>query len=233
MAIEIAERIEDPQHATRAALEAKQAETQTNMPGIIVSYDPAKQTAVVQPAIKGKQFFPDGTSKHVDMPLLLDVPVNFPAGGGTTMTFPVKAGDECLVHFGSRDMSAWWQSGGVQAPIEARMHDLSDAFCTVGIRSQKRMLTGGTHAANAQFRSDDGATLVEIDPAGKIVHIVAPGGLTIDATGGVTINASGGVTINAPTQITGASLKHNAKNVGDTHTHTGVQTGGGNTGAPA
>lgn len=32
--------------------------------------------------------------------------------------------------------------------------------------------------------------------------------------------------------ITSATLTHNGKNIGDTHTHSGVQTGSGNTGAP-
>lgn len=32
--------------------------------------------------------------------------------------------------------------------------------------------------------------------------------------------------------ITSSALKHNGKNVGDDHTHSGVQTGSGNTGAP-
>jgi hypothetical protein len=45
--------------------------------------------------------------------------------------------------------------------------------------------------------------------------------------GGVTfaISSSG-------VAITGGTLTHNGKNIGDTHTHSGVTTGGGNTGAP-
>lgn len=34
-------------------------------------------------------------------------------------------------------------------------------------------------------------------------------------------------------QFTGGSLTHNGKNIGSTHTHTGVQSGGGTTGAPS
>ncbi|MEY0874858.1 hypothetical protein [Providencia manganoxydans] len=33
-------------------------------------------------------------------------------------------------------------------------------------------------------------------------------------------------------ESSGGTLKHNGKNIGDTHTHGGVQTGGGNTGGP-
>lgn len=42
-----------------------------------------------------------------------------------------------------------------------------------------------------------------------------------------TINASEAVAINSP------SLTHNGKNIGDSHTHGGVETGGGNTSTPS
>lgn len=40
------------------------------------------------------------------------------------------------------------------------------------------------------------------------------------------------ITINGNVAINGASLTHNGKNVGATHTHSGVQPGTSNTGAP-
>ena len=64
------------------------------------------------------------------------MPVVFPGGGGFALTFPVAAGDECLVVFASRCIDAWWQSGGVGEPMEPRMHDLSDGFALIGVRSQ-------------------------------------------------------------------------------------------------
>jgi hypothetical protein len=43
----------------------------------------------------------------------------------------------------------------------------------------------------------------------------------------------GAITIHADdVTVTGSNLKHNSKNVGDTHTHSGVQSGPGNTGVP-
>ncbi|MFW8450019.1 Gp138 family membrane-puncturing spike protein, partial [Klebsiella pneumoniae] len=69
-----------------------------------------------------------GAQVSVNLPLLVDVPVVFPRGGGCTLTFPVKPGDECLVIFADRCIDFWWQSGGIQEPVDERMHDLSDAF---------------------------------------------------------------------------------------------------------
>lgn len=65
-----------------------------SMPGIVQSFDPDTVTAVVQPAIKGYEPDSNGVSQSTTLPLLVDVPVVFPRGGGCTLTFPVKAGDE-------------------------------------------------------------------------------------------------------------------------------------------
>jgi hypothetical protein len=161
------ERINDPVEATRAALDGKQAEMWTALPGIVESYDAERQTCTVQPTIKGKVEAQGGAVSSVALPLLVDVPVIFPSGGGFTLTFPIAQGDECLVVFSSRCIDAWWQSGGVQEPLEARMHDLSDGFAIVGPRSQARKLAD-VSTTNTQLRTDDGATYIEIQPGGKV-----------------------------------------------------------------
>jgi phage baseplate assembly protein gpV len=176
----------------------------------------------------------------------VDVPVIFPRGGGCTLTFPVKAGDECLLIFADRCIDFWWQNGGVQKPVDLRMHDLSDAFAIVGPQSQAHKISGITSAA--QLRTDDGAAFVEV-AAGHAITVKTPGKLTatdggteitsptIVLNGNVTINgnlsqgmgASGGsATMHGPVTVIndvtagGKSLM--------THTHGGVQTGSGNTG---
>ena len=115
-----------------------------SIPGIIQSFNPDAVTAVVQPAIKGAEQDESGAEVSVNLPLLVDVPVVFPRGGGCTLTFPVKEGDECLVIFADRCIDFWWQSGGVQEPVDGRMHDLSDAFCIVGPQSQAKKISGIT-----------------------------------------------------------------------------------------
>ncbi|EHF8259117.1 hypothetical protein B8Z58_005063, partial [Enterobacter roggenkampii] len=111
------------------------------MPGVIESFDPDSVTASVRPAIKG---YDGGTEDDgwIELPLLVDVPVIFPRGGGCTLTFPVKAGDECLLIFADRCIDFWWQNGGVQKPVDMRMHDLSDAFAIVGPQSQAHKISG-------------------------------------------------------------------------------------------
>lgn len=208
--------LNDPEEVIRAALFAHQAGVWTAMPGIIQSFDPVKMTAVVQPTIQGTQAILDPTTpggmqtKSVNMPLLPDCPVIFPSGGGVTLTFPIKAGDECLVVLANRCIDAWWQQGGIQPPMEARMHDLSDGFVIVGPRSQPRVLAG-VSTALATLRSDDGTTSVSLDPTGHIVAITAPGGInltgpvamtgTVSITGVLNVSSAilvGGVTVVVP-----------------------------------
>ncbi|ECA3871639.1 TPA: translation initiation factor IF-2 [Salmonella enterica] len=217
-----------------------------SMPGIVQSFDPDTVTAVVQPAIKGYEPDSNGVSQSTTLPLLVDVPVVFSRGGGCTLTFPVKAGDECLVIFSDRCIDFWWQNGGVQEPVDDRVHDLSDAFCIVGPQSQAQKISGISTGA-AQLRSDDGSTFFELNPSTQKIKIVAPGGLDIvtplaDFSEKVTIHGLlswlggmvGSVVSGVASKITGAvefigSVKANGKVIDNTHTHGGVQHGGSNT----
>ena len=75
------------------------------------------------------------------MPVLKDVPVYFPGSKTTGITWPVNAGDECLVVFADACIDAWFQNGGVQNAITVRQHDYSDGFAFVGFRSKPNALT--------------------------------------------------------------------------------------------
>ena len=172
------ERINDLEELLRLAMDGRQSQIHTNQPGIIVSFNPATHTASVQPSIKGRVQKQDGTVSYEALPIIPDVPVSFPGGGGATLTFPIKAGDECWLSHSHRDISAWWQSGGIQQPFESRMHDLSDCVAHVGIRSARHALPGGSSNSSTQLRSDDGKTVIELTN-GQIVNIIAPMGMKI------------------------------------------------------
>lgn len=162
------ERQDEPVEALRAALDGKQAEIWTALPGIVAAFDAAAMTVSVQPAIRGLITGEDGAVRQASLPMLINVPVIWPQGGGFVLTFPIAAGDECLVVFASRCIDGWWQSGGVQSPAEQRMHDLSDGFAIVGPRSQARRLAPAADTQAVQLRSVDGADYVEITPEGTV-----------------------------------------------------------------
>lgn len=217
------------------------------MPGIIQSFDPSTVTCTVQPAIYGLKVGDDGSTASEAIPVLPDVPVVFPRGGGCTLTFPVKTGDECLLVFSDRCIDFWWQNGGVQEAVDPRQHDLSDAFAIIGPQSQAKKISGISTTA-AQFRSDDGSTYLEINPATKKIKLVAPGGFDVispESTFSAKVTITGLLTwmggmvgslaSGTAAKITGAieffgTLKSNGKDISDQHTHSGVQSGSSNSG---
>lgn len=174
------ERYDNPQDVFLAAIQQALARVWTALPGYVISFDGEAVTATIQIGVQNQQLKPEGGVAQVTPPLLEDVPVYFPRGGGCTMTFPVKEGDECLVIFACRSIDSWWQSGGVQSQSSNRMHDLADAFALIGPMSQANKISG-ISTDKVQLRSDDGSTYVELDPQGQIVNVTAPGGMTIDA----------------------------------------------------
>ncbi len=235
------------QQTAQAIADSIATQLRVAMPGIIQSFDADTVTCTVLPAIKGNDSGVSGDRESADLPLLVDVPVIFPRGGGCTLTFPIKAGDECLLIFSDRCIDFWWQNGGVQEPVDSRQHDLSDAFAIIGPQSQAKKISGISTSA-AQFRSDDGSTYFEINPTTKKIKIVAPGGLDVVTPkaefsakvlvnglftflGGLVGSAAAGVSA----KITGAiefvgTLTSNGKTIDDNHTHKDVQPGTGNSG---
>jgi hypothetical protein len=185
----------------------------------VEAVDVSAQTVSVQPAIQGVVADAAGTETAVNLPLLVDVPICWPRAGGFALTFPVKKGDEVLVVFASRCIDSWWQSGGVGAQAEARMHDLSDGFAVLAPTSQAKKLEN-VSAENVQLRDEAGTSYIEITPAGKI-KITAEAQIDMEAP---LINIKGNVVHTAGT-ITSLGRK-----IDGTHTHPGDS--GGTTGVP-
>ena len=171
-------------------------------PGIIQGVDFEHQTCTVQLAVRERLNY-DGDLQWADIPVLPDVPFFIYSGGGYCVTLPIQPGDECLVIFGDNCMDAWWQSGGIQNQVEMRRHDLSDGFAIVGFRSQPNTVSGYSSGA-AQIRNASGDACIEI--SGSTINIRASGG----------VNISGGTTIDSKNFLG--------------HTHSGVESGGSNTG---
>jgi hypothetical protein len=170
----------DQFEAMQTHLDGRQSQIHTGMPGVIVSFDPAKLTAVVQPALHAFQKNPDGTTTNLQITNIPDVPVHFPGGGGHTLTFPVKAGDECWISFSERSLDNWHQQGGLQSPSDHRMHDLNDAVVHVGLRSQTKLPSGGVSPSTVQLRSDDGTTFIDLDGAGNKVTVKTATEIVLD-----------------------------------------------------
>lgn len=229
------ERINSKLITSKAQLRGLQASLWTALPGIIQSFDKDKMTCEVQPAIKANvQDLKTGKVTATALPLLVDVPVAFPGGGGFVMTFPLAAGDNGIVIFSSRCIDNWWQNGGVQTQADLRLHDLSDGMFIPRMYTQNALPAGGVSTNTVQLRSDDGQGYLELG-AGHTLKAVFPGG--IDLEGPLTINgvpvsklAGGQMLFGAPVLSSG-DIKANVSGTGTggvslgTHGHTSTNPG--------
>ncbi len=218
--VSIAERTNDREEALQLMLENQQSGMWTALPGRITAVNRAAGTVQVQPTIQASIRLPDDTSRTQNLPVLADVPIIFPGGGGATMTFPIQPGDECLVVFSSRPIDSWWQGGGEQPAIMPRMHSLSDGFALVGVRNRGRALPTVSDA-QVELRSDGGSTRVSLNPTTNKVDVVATAEVTVTAP---QIKLNGLVTITGGLVVDGITF--------GTHKHTGVSPGGGISAGP-
>lgn len=113
--------------------------------GTVQSFDATSQTASATVNYK-KTFFEFDQTNNVYTPVLVDYPVIsqcpviFLGGGPVTLSFPVAAGDECLILFNDRDLDNWYTGNTGSPNATARLHSFSDAVILVGLRSTNTMI---------------------------------------------------------------------------------------------
>lgn len=90
------------------------------IPGEIVDFDPATQTATIKPL-----YTPKFNGKPLQMPNLMEVPIRMARAGDGGMTFPVAAGDKVTLRPQMRS-SENYQSGEGDDASDARSFNLSD-----------------------------------------------------------------------------------------------------------
>lgn len=146
----------------------------SSIPGIVVSFDPVKQTCVVQPSTQEIVLLPPpstpqnpspGTTQNIPTSVSIepiqDVPIIMMRVPGWSITFPITPGTECLLIFSDMCIDGWWQNGGVNAQYDRRRHDLSDAIALFGPWSQPNVLSD--YSTNSlQIRSDDKSILIDL-----------------------------------------------------------------------
>ncbi|ARF50948.1 Gp138 family membrane-puncturing spike protein [Pantoea stewartii] len=138
------------------------------MPAIVTAFDDKNQTVTLQAAIAGT----DENGGAMTPPVLADVPVKFPRGGGFAFTFPVNPGDEGWVLFADRCIDDWFTTGLVSQAAEHRQHDWSDGGFLPGFSSLARAI--------GSFRND-AIVMCQLD---------GPGYVAIDTGGNVDINGT-------------------------------------------
>lgn len=147
----------------------------TAMPGIIEAYDPATKRASIQPALRTA--FRDG--EYGSLPILPNVPVVLPSGGGFSISFPLQKGDPVLIVFCQRGISLFKKtfvlsnpSGGILAA------DAPVAYPGFGPLE----INAGS---GLSLQQDDGTNKIEITESNVKVSLGETGGGTFYPDGEV------------------------------------------------
>lgn len=106
--------------------------------GIVQTWHPEELTVDVQIANKKTiQVNQDGTKTVSDFaPIRAKVVYCNPF-----QTYPIKAGDECVLLFADREIESWFINGESNPESYPRMHEMTDAVALFGIRSLPKMIT--------------------------------------------------------------------------------------------
>ena len=99
----------------------------TALPGVIHRYSPRTRRADVQPQIR--TMLTDFST--ASRPIVTDVPVVTPFGGGFGMYLPLKPGDNVLMVFAMRDLSEFKQTYKESTPL-AGILELGNAIAIPG-----------------------------------------------------------------------------------------------------
>lgn len=114
------------------------------LPAKVVSFNTSEQTVTIEIMITQMAY--DGSM--LDLPPLVDCPVQMFSYGQFFITAEPQTGDEGLAHFSERCIDGWWESGRKSVPLDIRFNDLSDAFFTGGYKSKPNALTIIPNALN-------------------------------------------------------------------------------------
>lgn len=124
----------------------------------------------------------------------------------------------------SQDIEATVYPDGSRVEYDSASHTL-----TVTVGTGQVVVNCKSATVNCETAAMKASTSVTLDTP----NTICTGNLTVANSlamgGGV---GGGSMAINGPVEITGASLTHNGKNVGSSHSHGGVQSGGASTAPP-
>lgn len=186
------------------------------LPALVIAYDRDRNRATVQPQIMMGTTGGDKISRAQ----IAEVPVLNLGGGGFILSFPINPGDLGWIKASDRDISLFLQGLAEEWPNTKRVHSFADGLFIPD--AMRAWTLNGDDQARVVLQSTDGLTRVAV--GADTIAMTASASVTIDAP---TVTITGDLQVdgaaNADGGVTGAGI------VLETHTHGGVQTGGGNT----
>lgn len=115
------------------AVSARLLDVMTALPGRVESYDRTKRVADVTLCVRRAIHDELGDVQHEEVPAIPNVPVQFPNGGGTSITWDLAKGDFVLLLFCSWSIGQWRETGEVSEPVDLRRHSLGNPIALAGV----------------------------------------------------------------------------------------------------
>ena len=201
--------------------------TEDMLPATVVSYDDKTNRAVIKPLV----MMLTTDNQTISRAPVANIPVFRFGGGGFFIRAPIKAGDFGWLKANDRDISLIFQRGGLEdRPNTTRLHTFSDAMFFPD--TLKGWVIDGKNIDALVIQSMDGSVCFSLHNDKVVLETPK---YEINAretifTGNVTVNGNYAVNGNSDSQ--GGVMRHNGKDIGSTHRHSGVQAGKDNTGSP-
>ncbi|WAX22448.1 putative spike protein [Pseudomonas phage MiCath] len=188
------------------AIRTLMQDTNTCLPGEVVSYDPATRVAVIRPGLDKRTA--DG--RTIDAPEINGVPVVFTSAEScqAIICVPLAPGDQGMLHFSQRAIDSFLD--GTRLPTDPRVFDLNDCFFSPGLQATAQTIP----ATNDYLLVKIGACEIRMTQGGQMT-IIAPAGVLVQSS--VVDIPEANVNIDA-------GVLQNKGIINHTHTHVGSPT---------
>lgn len=212
----------------------------TSLPCVIIKvHDNLSQQRVDVKPLTNRLFRDFTVEEH---PVILSVPVMFPASETSAFTFPINVGDTVLCSFSQRSLDGFKSGqGNLYTPLDFRRFSIRDAIAVPGLFPFSEAVNNPTKRTLPHSTEDtvivhnigtDNEAEVRIKPTGEI-KVTSPIRVVVDAptarfTGDLDVDGSVtvGDTLTAATDVIGGDVSLVE------HVHGGVTSGGSNTSPP-
>ena len=162
--------------------------------------------------------------------VISNVPVLHPSGGGFVIAFPLAPGDPVLLVFSARGISQFKKDFTESPPDDDAIFSYKDAIALPGFGATEINKIGN----GITIQTEDGSAFITISQVGNVT-INTAGRIELNSGGDMRLNSAGDMRLNSAGDMrlnSAGDLYHNATNIGEDHTHGGVEQGGSSTGRP-
>jgi hypothetical protein len=160
---------------------------------VLVNYEGDSIKSVdVRPSIN--RLYIDGEERQ--KPVIFNVPLLFPSGGGGIISFPIQVGDTVLLVFGKEDIQEFLKDKSPRAPNTLRKFSYNDAIAIPCLTPFVDNLQPSKDAVEIKYK---GAS-VKIDVDGNVV-VSSTKDVIVKSAVNVSVTALETITVKSPTLV--------------------------------